>query len=360
MSGGVDHSRYPALTRNYIRDPDRFYSDVTAAVRRGDSDEVHYALLMTASHSLALNKMPELRAPMTAAAQKHLPAIVDGVLSLAHDDGALPTAKVAEEAGTVLTNSLSHLLNRGALLPPAARPAILRLFAAVALTPALREAPGAAAASQEASLKYLRDRATFPAWGACEMLIPERLPVTEDAAQAYMASIARDAVAGMGPCGRSVGLLLGLRRLGGLAASDFPLSHRPAHIAALTKQIARAFEASLTAGAAPLAAAVAAGVVDPSSPNVAALRAVAAGRDASAGKTGAAVGGAAARPRALLGACVVCGSAGDKMCGRCKTATYCSEACQKNHWKSGGHKAVCAAPADMKAPAATKALPPDA
>lgn len=28
-------------------------------------------------------------------------------------------------------------------------------------------------------------------------------------------------------------------------------------------------------------------------------------------------------------------------CGRCKSVSYCTEACQKKHWKEGGHKSVC-------------------
>lgn len=30
-----------------------------------------------------------------------------------------------------------------------------------------------------------------------------------------------------------------------------------------------------------------------------------------------------------------------KTCGRCKVARYCSAACQKRHWNSGGHKTEC-------------------
>ena len=42
-------------------------------------------------------------------------------------------------------------------------------------------------------------------------------------------------------------------------------------------------------------------------------------------------------------------------CGRCKLASYCSESCQKRHWKEGGHKLNCVAPADRKASAALDA-----
>lgn len=35
-----------------------------------------------------------------------------------------------------------------------------------------------------------------------------------------------------------------------------------------------------------------------------------------------------------------------KYCGRCRKAAYCSEECQKQHWKSGGHKQECVAPAE--------------
>ena len=42
-------------------------------------------------------------------------------------------------------------------------------------------------------------------------------------------------------------------------------------------------------------------------------------------------------------------------CGRCKLAFYCSKNCQKRHWKEGGHKHNCVAPADRKASAALEA-----
>ena len=42
-------------------------------------------------------------------------------------------------------------------------------------------------------------------------------------------------------------------------------------------------------------------------------------------------------------------------CGRCKLTFYCSKDCQKRHWKEGGHKHNCVAPADRKASAALDA-----
>ena len=40
--------------------------------------------------------------------------------------------------------------------------------------------------------------------------------------------------------------------------------------------------------------------------------------------------------------CSVCNAKSVSRCGRCKTASYCSESCQKNHWQS--HKADCKRP----------------
>ena len=37
-------------------------------------------------------------------------------------------------------------------------------------------------------------------------------------------------------------------------------------------------------------------------------------------------------------------AAAKNRCGRCKRAYYCSRACQKKHWKAGGHQLVCAEP----------------
>ena len=43
----------------------------------------------------------------------------------------------------------------------------------------------------------------------------------------------------------------------------------------------------------------------------------------------------------LRSTCAACGASGAKKdCGRCKT-TYCSVACQEQHWKEGGHKDLC-------------------
>ena len=43
----------------------------------------------------------------------------------------------------------------------------------------------------------------------------------------------------------------------------------------------------------------------------------------------------------LRSTCAACGASGAKKdCGRCKT-TYCSAACQTQHWKEGGHKDLC-------------------
>ena len=38
-----------------------------------------------------------------------------------------------------------------------------------------------------------------------------------------------------------------------------------------------------------------------------------------------------------------------KPCARCQITYYCSKDCQKRHWKEGGHKQNCVAPADRKA-----------
>jgi hypothetical protein len=40
--------------------------------------------------------------------------------------------------------------------------------------------------------------------------------------------------------------------------------------------------------------------------------------------------------------CVVVGQLKDfKVCPQCKTARYCGDACQKEDWNAGGHKASC-------------------
>ena len=45
-----------------------------------------------------------------------------------------------------------------------------------------------------------------------------------------------------------------------------------------------------------------------------------------------------ATTRVLL--CLQCPDAGKK-CAKCKVATYCSKACQRQDWKIGGHKSDC-------------------
>jgi len=40
--------------------------------------------------------------------------------------------------------------------------------------------------------------------------------------------------------------------------------------------------------------------------------------------------------------CEVVGQLKDfKVCPQCKTARYCGDACQKEDWTTGGHKATC-------------------
>jgi len=42
------------------------------------------------------------------------------------------------------------------------------------------------------------------------------------------------------------------------------------------------------------------------------------------------------------GGCEVLGQMKDfKVCPQCKTARYCGDACQKQDWNAGGHKATC-------------------
>ena len=42
--------------------------------------------------------------------------------------------------------------------------------------------------------------------------------------------------------------------------------------------------------------------------------------------------------------CAYCETSGAKLtCGKCKAAHYCSQACQRQHWKNG-HKEKCIAP----------------
>jgi hypothetical protein len=44
---------------------------------------------------------------------------------------------------------------------------------------------------------------------------------------------------------------------------------------------------------------------------------------------------------ANCGVAEAAGSGALKPCSRCKAAVYCGKACQAQHWKAGGHKAVC-------------------
>jgi GTPase-activating protein that regulates ARFs (ADP-ribosylation factors), involved in ARF-mediated vesicular transport len=39
--------------------------------------------------------------------------------------------------------------------------------------------------------------------------------------------------------------------------------------------------------------------------------------------------------------CAECHRPGEKLCSSCKGVYYCSEICQANHWKAGGHKKFC-------------------
>jgi hypothetical protein len=52
--------------------------------------------------------------------------------------------------------------------------------------------------------------------------------------------------------------------------------------------------------------------------------------------------------------CAHCKQVGEigtmKRCGRCHRVNYCSVACQKLHWKRGGHKAVCGAGSSSDTP----------
>ena len=47
------------------------------------------------------------------------------------------------------------------------------------------------------------------------------------------------------------------------------------------------------------------------------------------------------QPAALCGACGA--TAASKQCGGCRQVWYCSKPCQLEHWKRGGHRAVCRA-----------------
>ena len=49
----------------------------------------------------------------------------------------------------------------------------------------------------------------------------------------------------------------------------------------------------------------------------------------------------------ILSSCASCGkhraamAEDPKRCNRCSAVAYCSAACQKQHWKRGGHKVAC-------------------
>ena len=60
---------------------------------------------------------------------------------------------------------------------------------------------------------------------------------------------------------------------------------------------------------------------------------------AAAGRAGEAGGG----KKVISSPCGNCGKAGTLQCARCKAVRYCSGACQKTHWKKGGHKKACVA-----------------
>lgn len=64
---------------------------------------------------------------------------------------------------------------------------------------------------------------------------------------------------------------------------------------------------------------------------------------------------AASEPKKICDHCSqICESS--KICGKCKTARYCSPKCQKSAW-DGGHKATCAAPTLSAVKPATTARP---
>ena len=48
--------------------------------------------------------------------------------------------------------------------------------------------------------------------------------------------------------------------------------------------------------------------------------------------------------------CVVCNADSNSKCGRCKAATYCSAACQREHWVRGGHRNACCPPPPVLQP----------
>ena len=50
-------------------------------------------------------------------------------------------------------------------------------------------------------------------------------------------------------------------------------------------------------------------------------------------------------PFQMGGECKLCGSASSQVCSRCKSAAYCSKACQREHWAV--HKKLCAPSAEI-------------
>ena len=63
----------------------------------------------------------------------------------------------------------------------------------------------------------------------------------------------------------------------------------------------------------------------------------------------------------MLRTCGGCGRAPEDNetflhCSRCKVVSYCSKACQVNHWKKGGHKLECAPPEVQEPATAVKSM----
>eukprot|EP00752_Nemacystus_decipiens_P006360 g5734.t1 len=50
--------------------------------------------------------------------------------------------------------------------------------------------------------------------------------------------------------------------------------------------------------------------------------------------------------------CCVCGQLAKSACSKCRSARYCGREHQAQHWKGGGHKKVCTATANARAPGA--------
>ena len=47
-----------------------------------------------------------------------------------------------------------------------------------------------------------------------------------------------------------------------------------------------------------------------------------------------------------------------KKCSKCKVASYCSQACQLQHWRDGGHKRFCLTPEERTKPSPALAEDP--